>query len=47
MPVNNPSDIGQSDAGSLELIRSMETLKDAEQLVGVTHIESYPIIAYE
>jgi hypothetical protein len=47
MSVNNPSDVGQSDACPFELIGSMESLKDAEELVRVTHIESYPIIAYE
>lgn len=47
MPVNNASDIGQSDTRPLELIRSVEPLKDAEQLVRVAHIKSYPIVAYE
>lgn len=47
MSMNYSSDIGQSNACSFELIRSMEPLKHTKELVGVTHIESYPIIAYE
>src|SRR5207247_11147286 len=39
--------IGQTDAGALEISRSMETLKHAKELVGITHIEPDPIIAHE
>ena len=45
MAVNNAPDIGEPDAGPFKFIRSMEPLKDAEQFVGIAHIESYPIIA--
>src|SRR6266496_2617352 len=39
--------IGQTDAGALEISRSMESLKHAKELVGITHIEPDPIIANE
>ena len=39
--------IGQTDARTLEISRSMETLKHAKELVGITHIEPDPIIAHE
>jgi hypothetical protein len=35
VPGDNPPDIGQSDAGSLELRFTVEALKYAEQLVGM------------
>ena len=45
--MNDTADIGQPDAGSVEFIGSMESLKDAEEFVGVAHIESYTVVPDE
>src|SRR5439155_2744437 len=43
----DPTDIRQSDPGTLEFIGAVESLKDTEQLVRVLHIEADPIVADE
>src|SRR5437667_5792942 len=47
MTKDNSPHIGQTNAGTLEISRSMESLKHAKQLVGITHIEPDAIIAHE
>jgi hypothetical protein len=47
MPVNDAANISQADAGAVEFIGSMESLKDSKELVGISHIKSYPVIAYK
>ena len=44
--VDNSLGSGQTDTGSGELGRTVQTLKCSEQLTGVCHIETYAIIAY-
>ena len=45
--VHKPPYIRESDAGAFELVRAMEPLKHAEQLVHILHVEADPIVANE
>lgn len=45
MAMHDAADIRETDSGSFKFIRPMETLKDAEQLGRILHIEPYSIIA--
>jgi hypothetical protein len=47
MPVNDPLHDRQTNACSLELVCAMETLKDAEKLVYIPHIEAGSVVAHE
>ena len=47
MARNNPLDGRQANAATLEFICGMETLKGAEELLGMLHVESDPIVAHE
>src|SRR5436853_416569 len=42
---NDAPDVGQSDAGALELARAVEPLKHSEELVGILHVEAGAVIA--
>jgi len=46
MPMQDPLDGGQPDAGPLELLPRVEALKRAEHLVGVTGIEACAVVAH-
>jgi hypothetical protein len=46
VPVDDPLDVGKSDAGSLKVLRAMEALENSEQLRGVSHIETNAVIAH-
>src|SRR5262245_42302844 len=45
MPVNDPLDGGQADAGSLEHFAVMQALKNVEELVRVTGVEADAVVA--
>ena len=45
MPADDPLYRGQTDSRPLEVLRAMQPLKDAEQLVGVLHIEAGSVVA--
>jgi len=47
MPMNDPSNIRESDARSLELVVSVEALKHTKQFVHVLHIEPRAIVPDE
>lgn len=42
--MDDPLHDGQADAGSLILVGEMESLKHAEQLVGIAHIKAHAIV---
>jgi hypothetical protein len=42
--MNNPLDVGKSDASSIKVFGTMQALKHTEEFVDVPHIESYAII---
>src|SRR5260370_18378570 len=46
MPRNHSLDDREAHAGAAELVRSMQPLEHAEQLVGVFHIESHPVVTH-
>ena len=45
--MDDSPDIRESHAGTLELSSAMEPLKNSKQLVAVTRIEAYPVVANE
>src|SRR5438552_786939 len=45
--MNDAPDIGQTNAGAFKLVRTVEALEDAEQLVDVTHIKPDTVITDE
>ena len=47
MAMNDPLHRRQTDTGSLELVRGMKPLKDAEQLLRVLHVEAGAVVAHE
>ena len=47
MPKYNALDRGQSNPGALELVLSMKSLEDAEQLVGVFHVKTNAVVSNE
>src|SRR5665213_3595661 len=47
MPVHDPLYNRQSDAGSLVFLCAVETLKNAKQLVRVSHVEARSVVAHE
>src|SRR5512142_1256719 len=46
MDGNDPLPACQTDTSSRKLADRMQTLKNAEQLIGISHIETDPIVAY-
>jgi hypothetical protein len=46
MPVDDAPDIGQPDAGALEIRGPVEPLKHPEELVSVTRVETYPVVPH-
>ena len=47
MAMDDTLDHGQPDAGSLQFGIAVHALEDAEQLVGVTHVEADAVVADE
>jgi hypothetical protein len=47
MPMDNSTDVGKTDTGPFKLVVPMQTLKHAEQLVDILHVEPYPIITHK
>ena len=47
MAGDDAADVGQADAGPLILARGVQALEDAEQLAGVAHVETDPVVADE
>ena len=47
MAVDNATNVRQTNAGTLEIGGAMQSLENAEQFVGVAHVESHSIIANE
>ena len=47
MPVNDALDVRQPDAGALELLMAVQTLKDAEQLPGILRIKTGAVVTDE
>jgi hypothetical protein len=45
MAVNDTTDVRQPYAGALEVFCAVETLEDAEEFVGISHVESDAVIA--
>ena len=44
MPVHNPLDSCEANAGSLEISRAMETLKDSEQFIVIFHVKADTVV---
>src|SRR5436309_12758205 len=44
MPLDDPVDDGQADAGTLEILAAVHPLKHPEELAGVLHVEAGPIV---
>ena len=47
MPMDDSAYVGEPDTGAFKLVVPMEALKNAEELVHILHVESYPIITDE
>lgn len=47
MPVHNTLDSSQPDASAFKCLWRMKTLEDAEQFIGILHIEPDSIIQNE
>jgi hypothetical protein len=47
MVVDDALDDGQTDAVAGELVRAMQTLERAKQLIGVFHVKSGPVVTNE
>ena len=47
MAMNDPLDRRQSDSGSRKFVLGVKTLKGAEQLAGVIHVEPGAVVFYE
>ena len=47
VPVDDPPDGGQADAGAFELLGPMQPLKHAKQLVRVLHVEPDAVVPHE
>src|SRR5271165_714142 len=47
MPVYDALNRGQADTGTLESFLRVKPLEDAEQLVGIFHVESDPVVSNE
>ena len=47
MTMDDAADVGQADAGALELLGAVQPLKHAEQFVRVLHVESDAVVAHE
>ena len=47
MTINDTQDSGEADARAFELFAAVETLERAEQLAGVSHVESRTVVADE
>ncbi|MCY1546794.1 hypothetical protein D9M68_828090 [compost metagenome] len=39
--------IGQTDPGALEILAAVQAFEDAEQLVGVAHVEADAVVAHK
>src|SRR5689334_12347616 len=46
VPLDDAADVGQADAGSLEVFHTVQALEYAEQLVHVVHVETGAIVGY-
>src|SRR5579863_5067676 len=46
MTGHDPVHDGQPDAGTFELIRGMQTLEDAEELLRIAHVEARAVVAH-
>src|SRR5204862_5699849 len=44
VPRHDPPDGGQTDAGAFELLGPVQPLEDAEQLVGILHVEPGAVV---
>src|SRR2546421_9937202 len=47
VPMDYSADVGEPNAGSLEIGGAVKALKHAEELVGVAHIETHAVVANE
>src|SRR5712691_7747967 len=47
VPRHDPPDGGQTNAGAFELLGPVQPLEDAEQLVGILHVEPGAVVADE
>src|SRR5260370_19472792 len=47
VPVHDALYRGEADAGALVLVRRMQALEGAEQLVGIAHVEAGAVVAHE
>ena len=45
--MDHAPDVGQADAGALELLRAVQPLEDAEELLDVLHVEAHTVVADE
>jgi len=44
--MDDPTDVGQADAGALELVGGVQALKHAKQLVHVLHVEADTVVEH-
>ena len=47
MAVNDALDGRKADPGAFEFVNPMQPLKDAEQLVGILHVETDTVVPHE
>ena len=47
VPINDPLDSGEADAGTGKLSRGVESSEGTKKLVGVSHVKAYAVIAHE
>lgn len=45
MPLDNPPHISQPNPGAFKFINPVQTLKDAKELVGISHVKTDAVIA--
>ena len=47
VPLDDPLDDRQADAGAFEFVRGMQPLENAEQLADVPHVEAGAVVTHE
>src|SRR5207237_6228312 len=45
--LNDAPDVGEADAGALEVRAAVQALKDAKQFLGIFHVEAHAVVADE
>ena len=47
LPIDDPSDVGETDPSAFELVGGVQPLKHAKELVRIPHIEADAVVANE